>query len=114
MLAFDGDLASAREENRLWDHATALLPQRDVDRYTQGLMDLGATVCSARKPDCGACPVNDLCAGQREAERYPIKTRKLKRSRRENWWLWLEHEGRVLLQQRPAPGVGRPLDPAPV
>mgnify|MGYP000858972882 CR=1 FL=1 len=105
VLAFDGDLASAREEKRLWDHATALLPQRDVDRYTQGLMDLGATVCSARKPDCGACPVNDLCAGQREAERYPIKTRKLKRSRRENWWLWLEHEGRVLLQQRPAPGV---------
>lgn len=105
VLAFEGDLASTREEKRLWDHATALLPQRDVDRYTQGLMDLGATVCSARKPDCGACPVNDLCAGQHVAERYPIKTRKLKRSRRENWWLWLEHEGRVLLQQRPAPGV---------
>jgi A/G-specific adenine glycosylase len=109
VLAFEGDLASTREEKRLWDHATALLPQRDVDRYTQGLMDLGATVCSARKPDCGACPVNDLCAARNgkdgDAERYPIKTRKLKRSRRENWWLWLEHEGRVLLQQRPAPGV---------
>jgi A/G-specific adenine glycosylase len=105
VLAFEGDLASTREEKRLWDHATTLLPASDVDRYTQGLMDLGATLCTARKPDCGACPVNDLCAGREQAERYPIKTRKLKRSQRENWWLWLEHEGRVLLQQRPAPGV---------
>ena len=74
-------------------------------------MDL-APRCSARKPDW-SCPVNDLCAGQREAERYPVKTRKLKRSRRENWWLWLEHEAACLLQQRPALGVGEPLDPAP-
>jgi A/G-specific adenine glycosylase len=107
VLAFEGDLASSAAEKRLWDHATTLLPPQDVDRYTQGLMDLGATVCTARSPDCLLCPVQPLCRGQQlgDPTRYPIKTRKLKRGRRENWWLWLEREGQVLLQQRPATGV---------
>ncbi len=108
VLAFDGDLASSSVEKKLWDQATGLLPERDVDRYTQGLMDLGATVCAVRSPNCLICPVQGLCEGQRQGEptRFPVKTRKLKRGRRENWWLWVEKpEGQVLLQQRPATGV---------
>lgn len=107
VLAFDGDLASSAAEKKLWDHATALLPEHDVDRYTQGLMDLGATVCGARSPDCLICPVQPLCRGQQQGDptRYPVKTKKLKRGRRENWWLWVEKRGQVLLQQRPATGV---------
>ncbi|RTL19589.1 MAG: A/G-specific adenine glycosylase [Burkholderiales bacterium] len=108
VLAFDGDLASSAAERQLWDHATALLPSRDVDRYTQGLMDLGATVCTARSPDCGRCPVQSMCRASQHGEptRWPVKTRKLKRGRRENWWLWIEGPaGQVLLQQRPPTGV---------
>jgi A/G-specific adenine glycosylase len=107
LLAFDGDLAAAAEEKRLWRHADALLPSKDIERYTQGLMDLGASLCSLRSPQCTLCPVAELCAGRAEGDptRYPVKSRKLKRGRRENWWLWLESEGRVLLQQRPARGV---------
>jgi len=107
VLAFEGDLASSAAEKKLWDRATELLPESDVDRYTQGLMDLGATVCTARAPNCLLCPVQPLCRGQHEGDptRYPVKTRKLKRGRRENWLLWVERQGQVLLQQRPATGV---------
>jgi len=107
VLAFDGDLASSAQEKKLWERATELLPERDVDRYTQGLMDLGATVCAARSPNCLLCPVQSMCVGQQQGDptRYPVKTRKLKRGRRENWWLWVERQGQVLLQQRPATGV---------
>jgi len=107
VLAFDGDLASSAAEKKLWDRATELLPERDVDRYTQGLMDLGATVCTARSPNCLLCPVQSMCLGQQQGDptRYPVKTRKLKRGRRENWWLWVERQGQVLLQRRPATGV---------
>jgi len=107
LLAFDGDMASSAEEKRLWQHATALLPVKGIESYTQGVMDLGSSICTARSPQCLLCPVSELCAGRAEGEpaKYPIKTRKLKRGRRENWWLWLEHEGQVLLQQRPATGV---------
>ena len=107
VLAFNGDLASSAEEKRLWNHATDLLPAEGIESYTQGLMDLGASICNTRQPQCLLCPVADLCAARSEGAptAYPIKTRKLKRGRRENWWLWLEREGQVLLQQRPATGV---------
>lgn len=109
VLAFDGDLASNAAEKRLWDHATALLPEAGhaMTAYTQGLMDLGAGICATRSPQCLVCPLSELCAGRAAGDptRWPVKTKKLKRTRRENWWLWLEREGQVLLQQRPPTGV---------
>jgi A/G-specific adenine glycosylase len=79
----------------------------DIAAYTQGLMDLGATVCTARSPACLLCPAGALCVARRQGtpERYPVKTRRTKRTRRENWWLWLEQGDRVFLRQRPPTGV---------
>jgi A/G-specific adenine glycosylase len=107
VLGFGGDLAEAVQERELWALATSLLPHEGVEAYTQGLMDLGATLCSARAPQCVACPVQDSCAAARESqqERYPVKTRKLKRGRREHVWLWLQWQHRLWLQQRPSTGV---------
>ncbi len=106
-LAFDGDLASAAQERLLWQEATRLLPERGVEAYTQGLMDLGATVCLARSPHCLLCPVQPTCLAAREGdpEAYPVKTRKLKRGRREHVWLWLQWRDELWLTQRPASGV---------
>ena len=107
VLAFDGDLAEAASERALWAEATALLPEHDIDRYTQGLMDLGATLCSVRAPACLLCPVQVDCAAAAAGtqERYPVKTRKLKRGKREHVWLWLRWRDAVWLEQRPATGV---------
>ena len=78
-----------------------------MEVYTQGLMDLGATVCTTRRPACPKCPLQDRCVAHAlgQPERYPVKTRKLKRSRRANALLWLVHGARVWLVQRPATGV---------
>jgi len=108
VLAFDGDLASSAQERRLWTLATDLLPQGEgIESYTQGLMDIGATVCLARSPNCLLCPVQDDCAARAagEPERYPIKTRQLKRGRREHVWLWLQWQDRLWLTQRGQTGV---------
>ncbi len=106
-LGFDGDLALVAEERRLWALAESLLPRRDVDVYTQGLMDLGATVCLARQPACGRCPLGPGCAARAAGapERLPVKTRKPRRGRRLNALLWLVQGERVRLVQRPARGV---------
>ena len=106
-LGFDGDLASAAEVNRLWLQAEALLPKRDVDVYTQGLMDLGATVCLARKPSCILCPLNEPCIARAtgQPERLPVKSRRLKRGRRVHALLRLRRGDQVFLVQRPAAGV---------
>jgi len=110
VLGFDADLAQAANERALWDAATALVPTRsqDMARYTQGMMDLGATVCLPKKPNCAACPVHASCAAKRagDPERYPVRTRKLKRSSQSIWLLWLQRgDGAVWLAKRPTPGV---------
>ena len=106
-LAFDGDLAESRQERALWDAATQLLPHQAIEAYTQGLMDLGATVCLAGAPRCDSCPVRADCraAAAGNAERLPVKARKLKRSSREHVWLWLAHRERIWLVRRPATGI---------
>ena len=106
-LGFAGDLAEARQEKLLWQHAEALVPDHGIEAYTQGLMDLGASLCSQRKPACDACPLASLCVAraQDRAEAYPVKTRKLKRGQRAHLLLWLDWGDRVWLVQRPQTGV---------
>ena len=111
-LGFDADLSVHANQQALWAHATALLPRRDLSRnmprYTQGLMDLGAMVCTRLQPDCDACPLAADCVAKRGAvaERFPAKTRKLKRTAQSIWLLCLStHSREVWLSQRPSPGV---------
>ena len=106
-LAFDADLAVAANERELWNRATEMLPEQGIEAYTQGIMDLGATICLPRSPQCLVCPVQPGCQGRRDGqpERFPVKTRKLKRSQRENAWLWLVRDDRLWLVQRPETGV---------
>ena len=107
VLAFGGDPSPSKQERALWAEATALLPERGIETYTQGLMDLGATLCSARAPACLLCPVRSLCAAADAGtqEHYPVKKRRLKRGTREHAWLWLQWHSQVWLEQRPATGV---------
>nr|WP_315478804.1 A/G-specific adenine glycosylase [uncultured Rhodoferax sp.] len=113
VLGFDADLASSANEKKLWDAATGLLPvaknaATDMPRYTQGMMDLGATVCSPKKPSCLLCPVHSHCVAAKagDSERYPVRTRKLKRSSQSLWLLWAQRaDGAVWLAKRPTPGV---------
>jgi A/G-specific adenine glycosylase len=107
VLAFDRDLADAGAERALWDAATALLPAREIEAYTQGMMDVGATLCRVRAPHCLLCPASAACAAARagEQERYPLRSRRLVRGRRANVWLELRWRDDVWLVERPARGV---------
>lgn len=121
LLAFEGDLASATQEQALWRLAQDLVPARPepqhMARYTQGLMDLGATVCTRSQPRCQACPVAGQCVAQQQSRptAFPVKTRKLQR-RTESWWLlvWRRQDGAVWLQQRPTRGIWAGLYAFPV
>ena len=112
VLAFGDDLAQGASERRLWDIATSLLPTHNLvntmPRYTQGVMDLGATLCTTRAPQCLLCPVKALCAGLATGDpvRFPVKTKKLKRSALGLSLLWAERpDGAVWLEKRPAKGI---------
>jgi A/G-specific adenine glycosylase len=106
-FAFEGDLAEAGQQRELWALAQSLLPQRGIEAYSQGLMDLGATICLSRSPRCESCPVQTECiaAATDTQSRYPVKSRSLKRGRRENVWLLLTWRDRIWLVRRPEQGV---------
>lgn len=106
-LGFGDDLAQAAHERRLWQQAEALLPEAGIEAYTQGLMDLGAGICLARRPQCLLCPLHEVCVARAEGrpEAYPVKTRKLKRGRRTHALLWLARGEQLWLVQRPDSGV---------
>ncbi len=107
VLGYDGDLALAPHQARLWTLAEELLPRSDVNVYTQGLMDLGATLCTTRRPACERCPLAARCVAHAlgTPERYPVKTRRVKRGRRSHALLWLRQGRRVYLVQRADAGV---------
>ncbi|MEO8248183.1 MAG: A/G-specific adenine glycosylase [Burkholderiales bacterium] len=120
-LGFDADLAVPANERALWRRATELLPERDsmetMPRYTQGLMDLGATVCHARKPACARCPLAEICVAMHagEPERLPVRARKLVRKVLD-WWLLIarDERGAVWLERRPESGIWAGLHCLPV
>jgi A/G-specific adenine glycosylase len=112
VLGFSADLASNQNEKQLWAMANDLLPEKNLPqtmpRYTQGVMDLGATLCSRRKPQCLLCPVHGVCQGfaQGDPEKYPVKTKKLKRSIEHLSLLWAQKpDGSVWLERRPVSGI---------
>jgi A/G-specific adenine glycosylase len=115
VFAYEGDIAQAAAQKALWTIASDLLPEAPAGEplhaamatYTQGLMDLGATVCTIRRPACDACPANAMCAGRLSGapEKFPVKTRKLKRGKRAAVLLWLQREDRVWLVRRADSGV---------
>lgn len=58
-----------QRDGLLWAAAEALLPRRSASDFNQALMDLGATVCAARRPRCAVCPVRTMCRAFPHPER---------------------------------------------
>jgi A/G-specific adenine glycosylase len=79
----------------------------DMAAYTQGLMDLGATLCVRANPRCAHCPVNTTCIAMREGRQGELPTPKARKTgaERQTGMLVLCHDGHILLQRRPSPGI---------
>jgi A/G-specific adenine glycosylase len=96
-----------RVEQHLWALSEQLVPERDVEAYTQGLMDLGARVCVRSAPACGACPLAGSCIALRDRRTDELPASRPARAlpQRETAMLVLWRHGEVLLEKRPAPGI---------
>ncbi len=94
-------------EKKLWQLAQTLLPENDMVAYTQGLMDLGATVCTKSKPKCYLCPQIDFCQAYQEQRVHTLPTPKPRKiiPHKETTMLVLIQQEKVLLVRRPAAGI---------
>ncbi len=107
VFAIDGFPGDKAVENAMWQRAEALLPERDLEAYTQGLMDLGATLCTRGKPDCAACPFAARCLARQQGRTGELPVRKPKKAvpEKSTAMLVLVHRNQVLLEQRPDSGI---------
>jgi A/G-specific adenine glycosylase len=106
LFAVEDELPAAKP--KIKQFATSLLPPRRAGDFAQALMDLGATICSPKRPACALCPWNDSClANERgDQEAFPRKAPKREgRLRRGAAFVVLRVDGRVLLRRRPDKGL---------
>jgi A/G-specific adenine glycosylase len=105
LFAVETPLPAARAEIRaLTDRIT---PGERAGDFAQGMMDLGATICTPRAPKCLLCPLAQDCTARRSgrAESYPVKAAKKPRPERRGQAFWIERAGQVWLVRRVGKGM---------
>ena len=87
--------------------AQALVNCRQPGEVNQSLMDIGATLCRPEAPLCTQCPLRKFCkaCGEEDPAVYPEKAAKTARKSLAIVFAWIEHEGALLLEQRPLDGL---------
>jgi A/G-specific adenine glycosylase len=102
-----GHPAAPKTERELWRIADSVLPERDIESYTQALMDLGATICTRRAPRCGDCPVAGDCVARAEERIATLPSPRPRKAlpQRAVRALVIERAGTILFEKRPAAGI---------
>lgn len=107
VFGIDGYPGAKPVEDRMWQRAVALLPEHGIESYTQGLMDLGATICTRSRPLCPSCPLAERCVALAQGRVHELPLRKPKKAVPEKACVMLviADGDQVLLQQRPDSGI---------
>lgn len=102
----DVDIAVAKNRKVFEEKVMVLMPD-DPNRFNQGLMELGATVCTPKNPKCEVCPVSTLCEGYKQGDymHYPVKTPKAKPVEEHYHVFLIEKEGELWLEKRDEDGL---------
>lgn len=107
VLGIYEDIAAPKTRKLFETAVHELIDPLDPSSFNQGLMELGAIVCTPKSPMCGLCPVNDVCfAYERNAQsELPVKTKKGKTQTIQYDALVYEEAGKIAVEQRPDTGL---------
>mgnify|MGYP002512443536 FL=1 len=104
----DGDITKSATNKELWALAKRLTPIEDSGHFAQAMMDMGATLCTRRNPNCEACPISKDCVAHAQGREmdYPFKAKKKpKPSKFSNALVLLNSKNEILWLQRPDSGI---------
>ncbi len=107
LFALPGDPKSTAVQEALWKKAAELIPPGEARNFNQGMMELGALICSS-PPRCEKCPLTDLCEAYKRDEtgKFPeLAPKKAFISQRDVCVVIVDADGRLVLTQRPLDGV---------
>lgn len=115
-FAIEDDLSKPQAERAMWALAEQLCPQSRNHDYTQAIMDLGATVCTPKKPLCLYCPMQQRCKAHQQGMETELPFKKPKKAVpvKDGQVLLLCSGGEWLWQQRPDSGLWGGLWSLPV
>ena len=110
VMGFEGDMGLGSSVKWLSQVAQSLLPNQRISMptYTQGIMDLGATVCKPKNPLCDRCPMSLVCVAREkgQVDKIPVKSKKIKRTFEQLFWLIAQNsKGEVLGIKRGDKGI---------
>ncbi len=106
LFALETPLPAAKPQ--LAKLAATLTPERDAGDHAQAMMDLGAGICTPKRPSCILCPVEVFCAGRARgiAARLPLQAVKAERPKRHGAaFVFIREDGAILLRRRPPRGL---------
>ena len=104
----NGHYSSSDVLKKLWALASHHTPQKNTAKYTQAIMDLGATVCTQRSPSCISCPICKHCEAYITETQLNYPHKKLKKVRPEKTIVFLIYQNEkneVYLEKRPNKGI---------
>jgi A/G-specific adenine glycosylase len=106
-FAVPGFPGAAKVHQQLWELAESLLPERDIEAYTQGLMDLGAGTCTRSRPACGRCPLATGCLARQQGLQAALPEARPRAAvpERRTGFVLIRQGQRVLLERRPPSGL---------
>ncbi len=98
------DIGTAFGKKHFSVPANALLTRKRPGDYNQAMMELGATVCLPKNPQCLLCPVAQICRARRSGRQneFPVKLGRKRSVQEERVLFWIERNDEILLWQRPA------------
>jgi A/G-specific adenine glycosylase len=98
------DIATTAGRQHFSKLAQELLDEDNPSSFNQAVMELGATVCLPKNPQCLLCPLSRHCRARQQGKQldYPVKSIKAKSTDEERTIYWIERDGSVLACQRPA------------
>lgn len=107
LFALSEEPNGSKSQNLFWDLAETLLPEGHAGTFNQGLMELGATICTPKSPFCSKCPLNTYCKGTASGspENYPVRRSRKRIPHITALGALVRKNGRVLLRQRPIKGL---------
>lgn len=106
--AIDGDITKSATTKELWALAERLTPKDNSGLFAQAMMDMGATLCVRRNPNCQLCPLKANCIAHAQGREmdYPVKAKKKPKPSKFSNALIIENaQGDILWLQRPDNGI---------
>jgi A/G-specific adenine glycosylase len=107
LFAMEDDIAKPATRKKMEQIGEQIIPEQNPGDFNQALMELGATVCTPKSPDCLFCPVRISCRAYEEGKEHqlPIKTKAKAPEKTSIVMYAITYQNKVLIVKRPAKGL---------